>query len=550
MSKKSPNGCKHRRRRIRVDGGMAPSLTPWVRVRQGKKRIWIKQTDFMTDESKVKRCLAFAGIMILGTSEWNKFMLQVRCITDFPPRLLVEQPGWNDKCFALQSGQVFAPRNTRGVCVFEPNAHKCLQSGTLEGWRKRVLAPLTGQDLALFMIMIMFVAPILKLTNRAGNFGFELVGAGGRGKSMLLKLMASAIGGATDGTPTRYWSTCKMTGNAVEKKAEAHSDLPMLLDDATSFAGAEASGPRGRMFKQFVFDFSQGETKDRLDGKKQRWFRLVYCITSNLSLANVIAEVAEDERGATQDRHISFNTDIPVYSTFDVLPDGYADIKSYADVLIGGMAAEYGTAMPRFLQALVDHRAANETALRAGIAKRVESFIIKTGVDRDDGSLTRVAEAIGLVVAGGALARFYGVLPKEIDCEALGLSAYRLHLASAQRLSAKQRLMAFATNPKVIDMDKEDIKYLTETQLREAVGVYRRHRKGLREFHVHKRAFKAAFPDYKTLLKDPEIRILRLTDGRHRGPKRELIKGRINDRSYSFSFHKIATRKREIQGNC
>jgi hypothetical protein len=493
----------------------------------------------MTDVQKVKSRLASGGIVIIGTPNWNAFMKQVEQVRAFPPSALAEHPGWNGDCFALQSGQVFAPEGTRAECVFEPNLAKCARSGTMDGWFERVIAPLVGQNLAMFMIMIMFVPPLLKLTDRAGNFGFELVGSGGKGKSMLLKLMASVIGGASDATPSRYWNSCKTTLNALEKKAEAHSDLPLLLDDATSFAGAEASGTRGRMFKQLVFDLSQAETKERLDGSLQRSFRLIYCVTSNLPLANVIAEIAEEERGPTLDRHLSLSTDILEHHTFDRLPDGYIDIRDYANALTAGMACEYGTAMPQFLQALVNHRAKDAAKLENGIKRRTEAFINKVGADRNDGSSARVAEAIGLGVAAGALARHYGVLPADFDCEAAGEAAYRLHLASTERLSAKQRLLAYAADPNVIKMDTIGAKFLTEQQLRGSPGVYRRNRENQLEFLVAADAFRAAFPDHKTLLHDPEIICMRVRDGRHRGRKRELIKGRRNDRFYCFLLPEV-----------
>lgn len=536
MSKKSRRiTISNRKSMIRVTGAKAPSDASWILVRRGRKSVWIRHTDFMTEPKNVKTRLAQAGIVVIGTKSWNAFINQVEGVRKFPRLALVEQPGWNDdKFFALQSGQVFVPAGAEGICVFEPDPDKCARSGTLESWLQRVALPLNGQTLAMFMLMTMFVAPILRLTNRAGNFGFELVGEGGKGKSMLLKLMASVVGGATDGTSSRYWNTCKTTLNALEKKAEAHSDLPLLLDDATSFAGAEDKSSRGRSFKQFVFDLSQGETKDRLDGKKQRYFRLTYAITSNLSLGNVIAELDEAERGATQDRHLTFNTDIPAYHTFDMLPDQYADVKSYADELIEGMAASYGTAMPQFLQALVNHRASDEVGLKAGIKVRVDSFMAKVAADRHDGSPGRVAEAIGLVVAAGRLARHYGALPKEFDCEAAGIAAYRLHLASTQRLSAKQRLLAFAAGPKVIDMSSLKRKFLSERQLHKAAGIFRTNRKGAREFLVAAATFELAFPDRKLILKDPDVVRMRVKEGRHRGPKREIIKGRPGDRFYGF----------------
>lgn len=534
MSKSSDVTALNRKRAIKITGGKAPSGTEWVSVQQHKNHAWIKVADLMTSDRAVKGRLASAGILILGTKNWNAFIKQVEDLRKFPRMALVEHPGWNGGCFALQSGQVFAPENAEGVCVFEPDPGKCASSGTLEGWLQRVAVLLNGQSLAMFMLMLMFIAPLLRLTNRAGNFGFELVGEGGKGKSMLLKLMASVIGGAADGTPTRYWNTCKTTLNALEKKAEAHSDLPLLLDDATAFAGAEEKASRGRSFKQFVFDLSQGETKDRLDGKKQRYFRLVYAITSNLSLGNVIAEIADVEKGATQDRHITFNTDIPAFHTFDYLPEEYADVKGYADDLIEGMAAEYGTAMPHFLQALVNHRARDEARLKRRIKERVNDFMTKVGVDRNDGSPGRVAEAIALGVTGGQLAQHYGALPKEFDCEAAGIAAYRLYLASAERSTPKQRLLAYAAAPTVIDMATSKKKYLSEDELRDAAGVYRDHKEGQREFLVEARTFRRAFPDYKSFLENTEIDEMRVSECGRRGPKREVVKGRANDRFYSF----------------
>jgi hypothetical protein len=230
-------------------------------VRHSKKRIWIKHSDFMTDVQSVKQRLAEAGIIIVGAKSWRDFIAKVEGVRSFPPRNLLEQSGWTGPCFALQDGRAFASRGSKAVSVFPRDLRKCESADTLDGWRERVAEPLEGQMLAMFMLMSMFVAPLLKLTNRAGNFGFELIGRGGTGKSMLLKLMASTIGGAADGSPSRYWNTCKTTLNALEKKAEAHSDLPLLLDDATSFAGDEAGSARGRKFKMFVFDLSQGEPR-------------------------------------------------------------------------------------------------------------------------------------------------------------------------------------------------------------------------------------------------------------------------------------------------
>ena len=77
-------------------------------------------------------------------------------------------------------------------------------------------------------------------------------------------------------------------------------------------------------------------------------------------------------------------------------------------------------------------------------------------------------------------------------------------------------------------------KFLSEEELKDAAGVLRIRNKGAAEFLVGKATFERAFPDHKVLLKDAEVAGMRVSDGGHRGPKREVIKGRPGDRFYCF----------------
>jgi hypothetical protein len=90
-----------------------------------------------------------------------------------------------------------------------------------------------------------------------------------------------------------------------------------------------------------------------LDGKKQRSFRLNYCITSNLSLADVIADIAEQEQGATKDRPITFDTDIPPLHTYPAGSKSPATFQTLVLAPTGAMTASIGD-MGRFLGILTN----------------------------------------------------------------------------------------------------------------------------------------------------------------------------------------------------
>jgi hypothetical protein len=525
---------------INISGAESLHGRKWIRVRQGENVVTFPRSEVMKNPYNVKCLLADNEIFIVG-QDYAKFLKNLQKPRPYPRRNILEQPGWTTSCFALQDGQVFAPNDENAYAVFDVDPQKCSSSGTLEEWLTYVAGPLAGQPVAMFMMMAMFVAPILKLTHRSGNFGIELVGPRGKGKSTLLQLIATVIGGGMDDPSTRYWNSCDTTINALEQKAERHSDLPLLLDDATNFSAEDSGAKRGHKFKAFIFKLAQAETRDRMGGGKQRAFRTMYILTSNLPLNEVIGEVAEREAGATADRLLTLDVSLQEYGIFEFLPEGYSDATEYARALVEAMAAYYGTSMPHFLHGLVNHKAKDEVKLCRGIRKRADRFIERANVDRNDGSAVRVAEAFGLVMAAGQLAQKYGALPADYDCEGAAVGAYRLFLASTKRVSHQDRLSAYASDPAVLDMEALGLRYVTRSQLAEAAGFIRPHRDGHREFVVSSETFKRVFPDWRSLLRDPEVGAYLQSEGprgKRKQVKREMRKGRPNDRFFCFRLPK------------
>lgn len=522
---------------IRVRGATAPSGSQWVRVRKAEQSVWLPRFDFMLDHRALKHRLAAAGLY-LSRAEFVELEKHVASMSKFPPRNLIEHPGWTNGCFGLPDGRLFAPDGSTAVRLFAPDPGRCDSSGTVEEWLS-VVEQLQGQQLAVFLLMAAFVAPLLELTHRSGNFGFELCGRAGNGKTTLLQLMASVAGRAVMGPGPVYFSSCNTTVNALEQRAQAHRDLPLLLDDATLFAAAQSGSPRASQLKHFVFSLAQGETKARYNGARHQ-FRTTFVVTTNVPLSDVIAELAAAEVGATGDRLLSLDLDLTDNGNFDFVPNSFPNSGAFARHMIEGIAAHYGTAMPRYLEQLVSLRAEDERDLRGKIMRRADEFITMVVADRSDGSAVRVAEAFGLVRVAGRLAQHFGVLPSCFDCDEAAVTAYRLHLATVERMSPIQRLEAYVGSPGVRDLDAEKTRWLTMEEISTTPGFWKTNREGDREFIVWPEVFKRAFPDWRRVIRDRAVLSLMPGDGRHRGKKRHLRRHHPDDRYFCFRLPRCA----------
>lgn len=519
------------RLQIRVRGATAASGSQWVRVRKGRQSVWLPRFDFMLDPRALKHRLAAAGLY-LSRSEFVELEKLVAGMSKFPPKNLIEHPGWTNGCFALPNGRLLAPEGSAAVRLFAPDFGRCDSSGTLGEWL-RVVEQLRDQHLAVFLLMTAFVAPLLELTHRSGNFGFELCGRAGNGKTTLLQLMASVAGRAVMGSGPVYFGSCNTTVNALEQRAQTHRDLPLLLDDATLFAAAQSGSPRASQFKHFVFSLAQGETKARYNGERHQ-FRTTFIVTTNVPLSDVIADLAAAEVGATGDRLLSVDLDLRDNGNFDFVPDSFANSGALARHMIEGIASHYGTAMPRYLEQLVRLRAEDERDLREKIQRRADEFITMVAADRSDGSAVRVAEAFGLVRVAGRLAQHFGALPSCFDCDEAAVTAYQLHLATVARMNPVQRLKAYMESPGVRDLDAEKTRWLTMEEISTTPGFWKSNRDGDREFIVWPPVFRRAFPDWRRFIRDGAVSSLMPGDGRHRGKKRHLCRDHPKERFYCF----------------
>lgn len=517
-----------------VRGATSPRAEHWVEVRHAEKSVWIKFVDF-ADPASVKRRLA-QKLILLGPGDWKALHAQVAELSDFPPMSIIEQPGWNGCYFALPSGEVFAPEDVETPHVlFEPDTRKCARSGSVGAWRRRVAAPLTDHPIPSFGLMLAFAAPLLALSDRIGNFGFELCGTGGCGKSTLQQLVSSALGGPTDGPNGHYWITMDSTRAGIALALQAHADLPMILDEAALHAPGSGQNSRGKAMMDLAFQLASGHEKLKHGQPSPQSYRSIFLISTNQSLRDLAKADHEATLDAAADRLISIPiADDRAGGIFERRPDGFSTVADFAQSLVRSAERNHGAPMRRFLRKLVEHRARDEEALRRRINEHLAHFRESVGVGDGGGSERRVVDAFGLIMAAGHLAKHYDVLPSNFRCEEAARYCYELQRHKGKKeASIVDKLVEISRNPGVRWVDTKKLPAMTNAQLDQTLAFLHRNRSRQVELLFWPAAFKKHFRQWARHLRDPALVGILNGDTDRPTVKRQIRAGRM-DRVYSF----------------
>ncbi|MCU7960971.1 MAG: DUF927 domain-containing protein [gamma proteobacterium symbiont of Bathyaustriella thionipta] len=142
--------------------------------------------------------------------------------------------GWLEKSFVLPDKTINETESER--IVFQPaglsNISKAITTkGTHAEWMKGIE---NATPLAIFCISAALSAPIRYLVGVEAG-GFHLFNTTSKGKTTVLQAAASVWGNGTDpqisGGDSAYIQRWNSTTNALESKAEAFNDLPMIVDE-------------------------------------------------------------------------------------------------------------------------------------------------------------------------------------------------------------------------------------------------------------------------------------------------------------------------------
>lgn len=516
-----------------VTGATAPSGTPYIHIKWADRSEWLQRGTFRSGGHTAQDSLIARNIVLLG-KEWSDLARKALRVSEFPVRPLVEQPGWGNTSFALPNGTVIGPssRKSKPVVLFTPVRGRCRARGTIDDWLRDVAEPLSDQLLAMFVVMTMFAAPLLRIVNRSSNFGFELSGAKGVGKSTLQFLAASVAGPALSPSGLNYWRSANATAAGLEGVISEHADLPLVIEETNLFAAGETERNRAAKFNEFVFRLADGTVKARHRDHGQPRFRFIYVTSTNEPLDQILEGRGSAVSQAAADRLLT----LPIgperpHGVFDFVPEGHSDAAALARALSRGASLHFGTAMRTFLQGLVDARYADAMALRSRIESFQSKFRKAIGADLDSGSATRVADAFGLVYAAGKLAKRYGALPDTWNCLKAARAAYEINRAMVTAESYRERVVSLAQSDAVVDLSRRRV---SAGELEAAKGLLSVGRGGRRELLLTPKALERTFADRRALFRDPAIKRMMISDEGRKTVKRRLRPKRKPERVYCF----------------
>lgn len=500
-----------------VSGLVDPKGQKWVLTSYQGAQALLPYADFALNRSQLWTRMAQQGLILVSKAARTSIIEQVEGLHEWTPRLIFSRPGWFEGQFVTASGKVYAPpQATKGLVGFQANPIKCSKRGAHARWLAQVAAPLAGHHIPCFAIMACFAAPLLGLVGRTDNFGFELSGAGGKGKSTTQRLMASVVGPAME-KDSGYITTFNMTHAGLEESMRSHSDMPFIIDEANLFGLGSGGRADHRAMRDFSFQMGSGTTKRRYGSPNQEGFRFIFVTSANEPFHQLLGHAYRDTANAASDRLMSITVPEGDAGVFGPLPPGYQNYRQFTQTLETGMAEQYGTAMGKFLWVLVRDRQRDEAALLAKLLRRIDAFKRHVGVNENNGSDVRVAEAFGLVYAAGFYARRIGVLPSAFDCMEAASYCYTNYRCTVPvRQSLPDRISAIATRAETLTVDRTALPTLSDEEM-ERIGAFIRVVKGETLLLMTPNFGGRLFPDWPSLSRTAEFQALNKADKDSRG---------------------------------
>ena len=502
-----------------VRGLTASSGTQWVSVTKGENTGYVELKRCVGTAPGVVEHLAQQNVLLFGKDSSSNLTSRVEELEDFPRSAIAENIGWNGDIFALPNGNIFPKSDSVPMPIsFLPDTGKCAKKGTKKAWKAEVAGGLIGQKIPTFVLASAFMPPLLNFIDRSINIGFEIVGGPGIGKTTVQQLAASALGCPTRNSGHPYSITMNTTMNGLEQIMRDHRDHLIILDETNLFFGEASKAARAGAFQTLAFKLGSGSEKERYNTPSEGdGHRFGFLISSNEPLSDLIGENSDSAKAAS-DRILT----IPVpterpHGVFDQIPSGISG-SQFASKLVAAAEENHGFAIERYLENLTKERRADEPALRAKIDKRMELFREESGVDRNDGSAVRVADAFGLVYAAGMLAKEYGVLPKKMKCLSSALHCYRLNrLHSVPSKPFIERLRGVVNSDGVIHRTKQ-----TSADTLAMASIIVSAKSGYDEIILKSQAMRDHFPDWAVIQKSREVKTLLDRDGQHLKKKRTV----------------------------
>jgi hypothetical protein len=431
---------------ISICGATDTSGSRYLVFTQADKSVCVPMSVVNKGNAAIRTSLSEGGILIGGEQMAKSVFARLAEAYSFDDCEIASKVGWNASYFALPNGTVYGHQGRRSMPVaYRPHPKGTSTAGSLKKWRKLVAKRLTSQPIPMISIMAMFAPPIMRLVGRQENFGFELVGPRGAGKSTLHKVAASVVGPIGQAEQHTSIMSAQHIMSSCDEVMRQHSDMPIVADgfDALPVDGRPSS--LGKMHSILVTKLVHGIPGTKIGQSPQECHKLGFSYSGNAPLGQVLNQPQSD--GLIT---ILVDGERP-YGVFEDVPVDLGNGASFAHELVGAAEANCGWAFDTFVRRLVQEHGADAGKLSRRLQGWVDQFIDKAKVDRNDGRLFRNAEAFGIVYAAGRLAQEYKVLPKSWEPGPAAMAIYE-----AQRFESlsppvefQDRLLAIIADDRV-----------------------------------------------------------------------------------------------------
>lgn len=414
-----------------------------ARDREGDN--WAKIVEFKDPEGQTKQ-ITLENKLLAGDGREIREILfsggfkpvtgskQRRMLTDFialsqpiSRAYVVQRNGWHNDFFVLVNDSFFMTSRKEIIVALNQYEHNFHQARVLQEWIDNVARLCQGNSKPIFALSSAF-ASVLISPLELENVGFHFRGSSSIGKTTLLNLAGSVIGG---GGLNGYIQNWRNTSNALEGTALKHCDLLLCLDEMGQVNPKEA----GEIAYMLANGAGKGRANRQGEAKNIKEWRILFLSSGELSLSEHMASVQKKAKVGQETRLLDIESDAGKGAgIFDYIPEGFTAEK-LARTLKQNSRKYYGTAIRAFLQklpGLLDGLLPTFMNLR-------EQQFNKHGIGKMDGQIQRVFDRFLLVGYAGELAISMNILPfKKNECLNSALICFNAWLKN--RAETKQQI--------------------------------------------------------------------------------------------------------------
>jgi uncharacterized protein (DUF927 family) len=313
--------------------------------------------------------------------------------------LSVARPGWHGDFFIMPD-ETIGEGERRAVLQRERSfKHSFRAQGTLAEWQTNIGQYCVGNPYLAFTVSAAFAAPLLHIAHEQGG-GFHIRGGSSCGKSTLLEVAGSVVGG---GGQNGYLTSWRATDNGLEGVAETHCDSLLCLDEIGQ-ANSKTIGQTAYMLAN-----GQGKIRATKSGSARapaEW-RLLFLSSGEESLASKMNEAGSKTHAGMEIRL----AEIPVKAHWGVLDnlhgfEGEEPAKDLINHLKKAAGQFYGHPIREYLRRLVKLDRLDLAKEIADVQTEFHKKYVPAGSGEQVG---RVAKRFALVASGGELATDMGI---------------------------------------------------------------------------------------------------------------------------------------------